>query len=243
MAHTTDGRARATLLALLLMVSLVTLALPASADPTGANFNSNSTGAIPTNSPSSITNNRSTITTVVLSAVQQDSRWKAYVGNVTGSLTLDDASSNTIYDWSALSVPTGEVYASRSGSVSFASPQCAQAGTITAEETALNMTGTEADSINNTFNGTDHTPTLVAGQTLSSCQMTSLYVNDASQGQTSTADFQEFLMEDATSSLIYVSIINDNKVGFDGKTYDFQMIVAESNVEAAHPYYFYIELG
>ncbi len=228
-------------LALLLLLALA-LSAAALADPTGASFTSNSTGALPTSSPSSITNNRSTITTVVLNALQQDQRWKAYVGNVTGTLTLDDAGSNTIYDWSTTSI-TGEVYASRSGSLSFSSVACADAATIGAEETAVNMTGSEADAITATFNSTDHTPTIVAGTTLSNCNSTSLYVNSASQGQTSSADFQEFLMEEATNSLVYVSLINDNTVGYNGATYDFQMIVAESDVAAAHTYYFYVELG
>src|SRR3989338_4408240 len=40
-----------------------------------------------------------------LTATQQNTRWKAYVGNITGSLTLDDASGNSIYQW-ALSTTT-----------------------------------------------------------------------------------------------------------------------------------------
>src|SRR3989339_1648154 len=48
-----------------------------------------------------------------LNSEQQNSRWKAYVGNVTGTLTLDDANSYTIYDWAITTSLTGEVYATR----------------------------------------------------------------------------------------------------------------------------------
>ncbi len=36
--------------------------------------------------------------------------WQGYYGNITGTITLDDADNITFYDWS-LSSPTGEIYA------------------------------------------------------------------------------------------------------------------------------------
>jgi len=229
----------ALVLAVVLLISSAALA-----DPGGATISFNSTDYGPTISPSSHTANRSTITTLVLNAIQQDQHWKAYVGNVTGTLTLDDSNNNTIYDWTSITNPTGEVYASRNGNLDFGTVTCAAASTIGSEEVLMNMSANGADNISATFNGTDHTPTLVAGTTLSTCPMTSLYVNDASQGQTSSADFQEFLMEETTNSLVYVSILNDNKVGFDGSTFDFEMIVAESDRNVnPYSYYFYVELG
>ena len=214
------------------------------AAPSGGQITYNLTDYGPTVSPESHTANRSTITTIVLDAVQQDTYWKAYVGNVTGTLTLDDAGNNTIYDWSLATI-SGEVYASRSA-LDFSSVQCADTATISAEEAAMNMTTpSQADNITSTFNGTDHTDTLVAGTTLIDCPMTSLYVNDVSQGQTNSSDFQEFLMEEAGNNLVYVSLINDNTAGYENsRNFDFEMIVAESNVNAlAYTYYFYVELG
>ena len=41
----------------------------------------------------------------------------------------------------------------------------------------------------------------------------------------------------------YVSLLNDDTTGFDTGSYDFQLIVAESDVQAASTYYFYVELG
>ncbi len=231
------------LLVALFLALAALLAWQALAMPTGASFTSNSTDYGPTRSPSSITTNRSTITTLLLNAIQQDPHWKAYVGNITGTLTLQDAANNTIYDWSGLVAPTGEVYASTNGSLDFSTVACAAAGTVSTAQTAMNMTGSDPDSIGNTFNSTNHTATTVAGTLLNGCNMTSLYVNNASQGKNSSADYQEFLMQDAGSNLVYVAIINDNKVGYNGQTYDFEMLVAESHVAAPHTYYFYMELG
>lgn len=236
---------RSATLLLLLGAAMLLLAHMVMAAPTGASLTSNTTDYGPTISPTGLTHNRSTITTVVLDALQQDQRWKGYVGNVSGSLTLDNANNDTLYDWSSVTAAVGEVYASRSSGITFASPVCADAGTIGVEETALNMTGAEVDSITNTFDNTNHTDTNVGATLLSGCPMVATYENDADPGQDSAANFQEFLMEDATNNLVYVSILNDNTpTGYDGNTYDFQMIVAESDIQAtANTYYFWVELG
>ncbi len=239
---TTDGRYRrlAGLLALLLIFSLVIIKVSL-ATPVGAAFTNITTSERAMSTPDSFTSNRGTITTVVLNATQQDQHWKAYVGNVSGALTLDDASNNTIYDWSFATI-TGEVYASNT-TLDFSSVACANITTLNTYMVKLNMTASEVDSITSTFNSTNHDATVVAGTTLSSCNMTSLYVNNASQGQNNTADFQEFLMQDANQQLVYVAIINDDTTGYNGYSYDFQLIVGESHVQSPLTYYFYVELG
>ena len=232
-----------TLVALVLTLCLFILSFVA-ATPTGATITYNSTDNGPTSNAGNLTTNRSTITTVVLNAVQQDQHWKAYVGNVTGSFTLQDSGLNTIYNWPTLAGSVaGKVLASRNNSLNFANVTCANTSVIAAEQTTLNMSATDADCINKTFNSTAHTPTYVASQLLSNCSMTSTYVNSASQGQNASASFQEFLIQDTNANLVYVSIINSSRTGYNGKTYDFQMLVADSNIQAAHTYYFYVELG
>ncbi|NJL44203.1 MAG: hypothetical protein HC945_02725 [Nitrosarchaeum sp.] len=176
--------------------------------------------------------------------MQQDQHWKAYVGNVSGTFTLDDADDYTIYSWPSDSTVSGEVIVGRSGSMDFSAVSCADAASIAAEETFNNMTAGQPDSISNTFNSTAHTATTVSATVLSSCNATSLYVNDVSQGQSALADFQVFLMEDNANNLGYVAILNDNTAGYNTANYDFQIIVAESDVKTvATTYYFYVELG
>jgi len=235
------------LLVIALPFSLLLFLPGASALPSGASVTYVSNSTASTGTPGNRTDPRSTITTLTLNGVQQDSYWKAYVGNVTGVLTLDDASGNTIYDWSLTGVTlTGEVYASRSNSLSFTGVQCAQQSTITTEETFDNMTSTAVDNINNTFSYQNHSSFLVGSTTISAntCPSTATYINDSPQTVNESAKFQEVLLEDGTTTLIYTTLIEDNTVGFDGNTYDFQMIVGESDRKSAPTtYYFYTEIG
>ncbi len=240
--NTTNKRLMAILV---IAVALILASYLAYGDPAGATITSNTTDFGPTISPDGEAHNRSTITTIVLDAIQQDPYWKGYVGNVTGTLTLDDSNNLTLYDWSTTTI-TGEVYASRTSGLDFSSVSCADAATISAEEALMNMTtANQVDNITSTFNGTDHTDTLVAGTTLFDCPMIALHESDTRQPQSNASNFQEFLMEENTNSLVYVSIINDNTLGFDGASnYDFQMIVAESDRNTnPYTYYFFVELG
>jgi len=67
-----------------------------------------------------------TISTLVINATNQNLRWKAYVGNVTGEYVLEDASGDRVFDWTVGTV-SGEVYATRhSGVVTWAGITCAQ---------------------------------------------------------------------------------------------------------------------
>jgi len=48
------------------------------------------------------------------------------------------------------------------------------------------------------------------------------------------------------TNIVYATIVETNQGGFDGKTYDFQMIVPENGLPSfsdATAYYIYIELG
>jgi len=245
MARTT-GRARAALLPLLALFILGIVAIPALADPTGASVTYISNSTAGAGSPGNRTDPRGTITTITLDGLQQDGFWKGYVGNVTGKLTLDDASGNTIYDWNLTGVNiTGQVYATRNSSVAFTGIQCATNATIGTEETFDNMTGSSVDSINQTFSGNTHRSFYVGTTPIanSTCRAIATYVNDTAQTANESNPFQEILLEDADSNLIYTTIINQGMAGFDSALYDFQMIVGESDVKAQPTtYYFFTEI-
>lgn len=228
---------------LVLTLVVILICVPnALAIVSGATVTNVSTDFGPTRSPQSLSNARGTISTITLDALQQNSRWKAYVGNVTGTLTLDDANNNSIYQWPTGSSVSGEVYASRNASLDFTSVACAPQAIIDSEDSYFSNTGIDPSSINATFNSTDHTATTVNGQVLSSCPMTALYVSDAAVAQTSAAAFQQILINDSNNNLVFVSLMNDDAVGFDGRTFDFQMIVPENTTGAINDYYFYVEL-
>jgi len=225
------------LIALLLSFNLA-LALP---QGPVINFISNSTVS---NSPATRTDAQGTIVVMNFNASQQSYKWKAYVGNVTGKLSLDDASGFTIYDWTMATI-SGEVYASRANNINWSAVTCASQSIIDSEEAALNIPSGALDGINATFNYTAH-KSFYVGNTLinqNTCRSTATYINDAPQTVDVNAKFQEILLSDGTN-LIYVTIIENNQAGYNNQPYDFQMIVADDE-SAATPstYYFWVELG
>lgn len=223
----------------------------ATAAPSGAEILSNSTSTAGATTPANRTDDGGTVTTIVFETLQQVGSWKGYVGNVTGTLSLDDADSFTLYDWSLAGVSIqGEVYSTRNQSIDWPSVACASSTNIAAEETFHNMTGTDADSISSTFNLTLHDEFVIGSSTItnSSCSSTATYVNDSAQGMATEADtyFQEVLLNDSTGSVIFTTILEDDFDGYrnDGTTYDFQMIVPESDVKPqATTYFFFLEIG
>lgn len=243
----TSSALKKSLLITAVLFSLFLLIRPGfvNADPTGASITSNVTSSAPSYSPDNRTDAGGTITTIVMDVTQQNNNWKAYVGNVSGVLTLDDANGNTIYQWSMSdSEVIGEVYTSRNSSPLWVDINCSTNTTIDTEDTDMGFTGISIDSINRTFNESTHNTILVAGKTIPSdqCRSTATYVNSTRQDQGS-AYFQVTLLEDG-SNLIYSTPIKNNYVGYDNETIvDFQILVADDVSSAASTYYFFVEIG
>ena len=190
-----------------------------------------------------------------ISGVQQNPRWKAFVGNASGKLTLDDASSNTIYDWTLTGSPTGQIYATRdSGSINWTGIRCAYRNITELENINMSLTS-KNDNITTTFSVTNNTAFTVGTVTIAenTCNTTHLYVNDTAQTDNT---FQEVLLYDGpptqlmnetlpSTSMIYAVTLESDIYGFDTQTYDFQMIVPEiglSTWTSSTAYYFFIEL-
>jgi hypothetical protein len=233
---------------LLLVCASVSLFPFAFADPSGASISGAVTVGGPSAGNGTRSDSRGTITTLIFNSLQQDQHWKAYVGNVTGRLTLDNPNNYTIYDWD-LSTITGQVYASRFSNLSWATVACASQGLIVNESTFHNMTSANSDSINMTFNWTVHKQFVVGTNTIAqnTCNSTVMYVNDTRPVPTINSKFQELLIQDSQGYLVYMASIDDNSLGYDNSStsnlVDFQMIVAESDVKGSPtPYYFYVEL-
>lgn len=186
-----------------------------------------------------------TITTAYFNVTQQNHDWRAYVGNVTGRLLLADANVNPIFEWTLTTI-TGEVYATRkSSSITWSNIVCANVGNVTAEETSLAFDSGELDNIQNTFDDGTHDKFVVGTTSFSANQCTysgNTFDNNGAQ----TTNFDEIVLSEQTTgtNLIYASIISDDATGFDGSTYDFQMLLPEPNTqEENEAYYFYVELA
>jgi len=232
------------LTAMLLGAIALHLAMPALADPNGVVVVSNTTETPTPQSAAAITTAGGSFTSLLLNATTQTMRWKAYVGNVTGSFKLQDASNATIYDWSITTV-AGEIYASRNSSVNWSAIQCASNATLQTEQTQINMSTSKDDSINRTFNGTTHKSFYVGTKliTNSTCRAIATYVNNTRQTVNESATFQEVLLQDS-QKIVYTTLLENKARGYNNGSFDFQMIVAESDINPTpSTYYFWAELS
>ncbi len=236
-------------LAIGLILSLVIFAsiIYVSAAPQGATVvGTPSVDNGPTTNPSNRTDPGGKIVTIVFSLEQQNTAWKAYVGNVSGTYVLQSANGRSIYEWPSGTSIQGELYLSRNNTVNFSSIICANSTIIGSEQNTLGMAFSDSDSINRTFNSTRHRTFNVGTVTItnSTCQSTATWVNDTVQAQDENAVFQEVLLYDRTN-MVYASLLNDNNQGFDNSSsFDFQAIVGENRTSVTgSPYYFYLELG
>ena len=182
-----------------------------------------------------------TITPINLSATIQNPRWKAFVGQVTGSYTLDDSSGSTIYDW-ALSTITGRVYATRiSSAIAWENINCSTSAQLTSENTAMSHTSPN-DNITATFSGSTYSPFYVGPVLIpNTCPSLQTYTNNVSN-----TNFQEIALNAGSGNMVFATIINEDATGYNGQAYDFQMIVPEvgsAGYTGATPYYLYVEIG
>ncbi|MGB9748555.1 MAG: hypothetical protein ACP5OZ_02850 [Candidatus Woesearchaeota archaeon] len=233
-------------IAILLFLQLIAIETRAAYSvPAGPNLLYNYT-EIPTPQSALIVNTSGgTITTMNLFGITQNPHWKAYVGNVSGKLALQDASTYTIYDW-AISRVSGEVYATRNSvTPSWTNIRCANSSELSSEETFFNMSSADDDSISKTFNSTTHKSFFVGTKPISSstCFATYTYIQNQSQSPSEEAKFQEIILSDG-ANLIFATLLENKSVGFNNQTYDFQMLLPESKLLSAPntAYYFYLEL-
>ncbi len=195
-----------------------------------------------------ITTAGGTFTFLNLNSTTQNFRWKAYVGNITGNLVLQDANGYNIYDWKLVTIQ-GEVYVSRNNTINWSDIRCADNESIAQEQTQLNITTARIDSINSTFNQSVHKEFYVGLIKIpdSNCPAIATYVNGSRQATAANASFQEILLRDTQPRLVYVSPIEQDAYSYaTGNRFDFQMILPDYGSEAISsnvPYYFYVELS
>ncbi|MBR9676090.1 hypothetical protein GOV05_03720, partial [Candidatus Woesearchaeota archaeon] len=184
------------------------------------------------------------VTYMNLDATSITNVWQGYYGNITGTVVLANSNNQTMYDWS-VSTATGEVFASNSSDIAWASIGCASVAQANTEEDGLGIAETDVDGFNETFsNSTAHNQFIVAARTFTSgnCLAASLH-NGSEQKEANL--FTNVLLSDGTD-IVYTALMNNDQTGFDDATHDFQLIVAENGQlgdTTATAFYFWVELG
>ncbi len=196
------------------------------------------------------------VTQLTVAGITVTQTWQGYYGNVTGTVTLDDANNNTMYDW-ALASPEGEIYASQaqvtwtSGNVKCYDHDMSDAGysafvTLSELETSLGLASDDIDGVDETFvEGTGYDNFYVGEYLIdATCPTTQTYNGSETKDSNS---FQEVLLYDNTSNeIVYTAIIEETEpIGFNDQAWDFQMLVGEDGHNgdtSTTTYYFYVEL-
>lgn len=240
------NKMQALLALMLVMFATVTLVM---ADPEGGTvtYKSNTTKAV--TSATYREDPKGTITTITISSIQQNIKWKAYIGNVTGTLVLRDADDYSIYEWTALASPNGEVFMTRNSTVDWSTVQCANTTDVQAEQAKLGHGVSASDNIINTFSSTAHASMDIAGLTISNgtCKSAFTWINNTAQTPSQNAKFQEVLLMDASFRIVYSTIINQNTGGYRNESgvydkNDFQAILPDYTSVTNARYYFYVEI-
>ncbi|MEA2036792.1 MAG: hypothetical protein U9O94_04750, partial [Nanoarchaeota archaeon] len=105
-------------------------------------------------------------------------------------------------------------------------------------EGAFNMSSGDKDGFDETFTG--YTNISIGTKDLTMCPSTNMYVNNATSNFWNETLLQENI---STKTVIFATEVENDRVGFNGKTWDFQMIVADNgDIDAPTTYQFYVEL-
>jgi hypothetical protein len=190
------------------------------------------------------------VSNILIDDMRITTHWQGYYGTVTGTISLADAKNNTLFNWQ-LADPSGEIYATNSSFISWTNITCmnlsgsAESGSrsvlnTSIVETAFNITPSEMDGINETFNYTYSSVFSVGAfqfDSTSNCPMAYTYIGNVSQ----QGSFLEVLMTDNTS-VILTSLLEHNREGFNGQSLDFQMLVPTSS-DSGTDYYMFVELN
>ncbi|MFH1649714.1 MAG: hypothetical protein ABIA93_04150 [Candidatus Woesearchaeota archaeon] len=216
----------------------------ASADPLSPQTLTESPGQTrDTNLPSQSLNAQAgNVTAVNIHGLSVTDVWQGYFGNITGTITLDDASNNTFYNWSTAS-PTGEIFASRAASPTWATVECANVTHVTAEEAALTIGDLKSDGINETFTKTTHDAFSI-GETDFIADDCSYTTNAYGSSGSQDAVWDEVLLYDTTSATtVFATIIGQDSTAFNGGTSDFEMLIPTDTTLTTTQYYFFVQLS
>ena len=224
----------------LVIVAIMLLAISAAAayaQPLGAQVaigleeRGNVTGFTPGSAPAAGGN----ITNINITGFTITESWHGFYGQIraNSSIVLEDSAGFRMYAW-AFNASGGEIYASRSNAVTWAT--IAAQNDCTTDEA---LTGTGSDRTNLTFTPSANTLFNVGTVTIgagTACT-TNTYVNSAPQAAT----FEEVILTDTVNS-VYAGLLEVDSTGFDNGAYDFQIIVPDNRTSVVETYYFYVEL-
>ncbi|MFA5857111.1 MAG: hypothetical protein WC867_07140 [Candidatus Pacearchaeota archaeon] len=243
------------------LISLFFLESIIAISPSGGEIIGIKNETAPSGSPTSAQAVAGNVTELNIFGFSTTQTWQGYFGNISGTIQLADGSGRAMYNWSATN-PEGEVFASLNDSLIWTNLACfnfssdgsftddsLQSGNtslygmnLTQLESDFGIEPNDVDGVNETFIFQDHPLFYVNNLMFSQgeCRNTRIY-NSTGQGA-----FDEVLLYSPDNrAVVFASILRDNAIGFDGREYDFEMLVLEDGHGedvSTSTYYFYLEL-
>jgi hypothetical protein len=182
------------------------------------------------------------ITTLSIITKSQSKAWQGFVGNISGTIVLDNAANSTFYSWNITNI-TGEIYASRNSSINwniiYAVNDCA------VDE---DLTGKNSERTSKTFDPSSNTVNFSVGtiaiNSSSACAALT-NINNTKQKQLGTNLFENVILinsNSSTNATIYTGVLQNGVSGFDTQLYNFQLLVPVNHTSGFSTYYIYAEL-
>ena len=163
--------------------------------------------------------------------------WQGFYGSVSGEIALQDASGNSFYDWNLVEA-IGEVMAVRGVVSDWSLINCSNQSQIYEEEERLNIPNSSTDGINDTFTNTNHPPFEIASRLMTGCRST--LTNNNTQAY---SVFWNVMLNVNSTMPVYTSLLDNDKIGFNGTAYDFQLLVPVNRTTGQSTYNIYVELS
>ena len=229
---------------IVLLISVINFGFVLAVIPSGGTITSISNSTAPLDVAQGVAAIAGNVTEINIVGFSTTQSWQGYFGNVSGTLQLADGSDNVMYNWS-LASPEGEIYASVNNSVNWVGTQCYNNTTFTSNlELEYNILSNDVDGIDETFNMQDHDAFYVNNILINTntCMSTRVY-GDTGAGV--NEEFEEVLLTGGSNEVIFASLLEEDILGFDDRSHDFEMLVLEDGHgtdTATRPYYFYVEL-
>lgn len=197
------------------------------------------------------------ITQLTIDAISQTRAWAGFYGNISGTITLDDASNYTFYNWTSAE-PQGQVYATLTNTVDWNNLNCMDFTDVTGNvnetifENHYGIETDDVDGVEETFNWTNHPAFTVGYRSFTGCPTTYVYQNDAAQ----STNFVNVLLADDNNDAdgwVFTTLIENkdanqtgtDKACYNGEDCDFQILVADDGHDtnvAVTTYYIWVEL-
>ncbi len=234
------------ILALFLVAITASMVLAEPYGPQSVTEEENTRGNLSHLAPIQVMAQGGNLTQLKINITEITGYWQGYYGNVSGVYTLMDASGNIMYDWSVGTgyAPAGSIFAANGTITNWEDVMCVAlygndtSVNVTTLEEMYGMSETAGDGIDETF--TETYDIAIGTNNLVGCPGTNTYVENASQ----TGFFNmTLLVENSTRNVLIATQIENGATGFDGRSWDFQMIVPVIKEAETTPYWFYVEIA